>query len=146
MDRQVEDFGYLISVALYIRGDALDPAHVTKMLDVQPTDSRAKGDKHGREGKYTARNGFWVVKLEAKVATFRECIDAVSRLVDDLIDLLRPCPDDFASQFPGCETFVDVFATGDDGQQHDSRYHFALAAGQLHEISRMGADLRVTIA
>jgi hypothetical protein len=142
----MDDRGYLITVAVIVRGETLDPDRVTRVLGIDPTESRAKGDKHGKDGKYTARNGFWVLNLRADVATFGECIEAASRLADELIALLRSCPDDFARQFPDCETFVDIFLTGDDGEPHDSRYSFGLTASQLREFARIGADLQVTVA
>jgi hypothetical protein len=65
----------LISVAIYLKGSALDPALVSSVIGVEPSRSQRKGGLRAGSTKFIAKIGMWALKVKSESRSMPELID-----------------------------------------------------------------------
>jgi hypothetical protein len=130
----------LISVALYLRGDNLDPEIVSKKLGIEPSDSQYKGEKKvtstGHE--YVTKNGLWALIAESDSINLNDLIGQVTTKVksDDVM----------LHSIEGVqEAYLDVFIAGDTDVDGDGTAKFELNKDNIAEIERLGLPVSFTV-
>ena len=73
----------LISAAILLRGDKLDPAFVSKMVGIQPTQSQKKGGFKPGSTKFIAKLGMWALKVKSETRPLLELIDELFKQIGD---------------------------------------------------------------
>ena len=133
------DKKYTIGVTIHIYGSDLDPDIITSTLDTIPSSSNRKGDKLGREKKYTAKTGHWSLKptLESQ------------NMSDNIIDLMSMIKNQDVRivDLPGVDEdgCVDIFMARvikDDERGGDCE--FMLTPAALAALAKSGLSLSVT--
>ncbi|MCF5930274.1 DUF4279 domain-containing protein, partial [Xanthomonas perforans] len=95
---------FSIEVALYLKGDELEPSVVTEVLGVEPTKSHSKGKiwltSSGK--KVVEKIGLWKFSLRGAAEEYSEIIASVCEVA---VRGIVPC-----STIPGVtEAFLDIF-------------------------------------
>ncbi|NIJ78375.1 hypothetical protein FHT08_003509 [Xanthomonas campestris] len=95
---------YSIEVALYLKGDELEPSVVTEMLGVEPTKSHAKGKSwltsSGKE--VVEKTGLWKLSLQG---AGEECSEIIQRICGVVAKNSISC-----FEIPGVSyAFLDIF-------------------------------------
>ena len=132
-----------LEVALYLRGDDLDPAQVSQLLGLEPTKSQRKGEERltSTNRKITAKVGLWALVAESKSNDLSVLIDELTSKIGDRA--AAPLP-----SIPGVqEAFLDVFIAIDaDREDGGGTCEFQLSTEDLHSLKRVGVATRFTVA
>lgn len=116
-------------------GDKVDPVHVTAVLGLQATNTRAKGEIWTREPERRYPRGSWLI--DSTEADDRDLSTHLSQLLDLLeprIDAIKQLAyDGYKPNF-----FCGVFFTGLNG-------YVALDPGLLRRIADLGASIDIHI-
>jgi len=107
-------YDYKIIVALYLRGNDLDPAAVTKVLGVSPSRFQCKGEKRvtSTSREYVAKIGMWGL-----IADSDSCLlaDHIAQLASSIA-----VDDDILKTLAGIEeAYIDIFiaaTANEDGE------------------------------
>jgi hypothetical protein len=131
---------YKIIVALYLRGEDLDPDAVTKTLGISPSRFQRKGEK-----KVTSTNHEYV----AKIGMWGLIADSDSYLLGDHITQLASSiavGGDVLSSLTGVqEAYVDIFVAATADEDGDGTCEFELSKENLVALERMGLPVRLTV-
>ena len=133
--------GYLITVALYLRGDDLDPELVSRTLGITPSRSQRRGEKQttSTNKEITTRIGLWAILSESKSR-------ALSDHVAELITRVGTKRDRLLG-IPGVqEAYVDVFMAADADADGGGTCEFDLSAEQVAFVAGLGTPIKFTIA
>ena len=129
------------SVALYIHGQSLDPAVVTKTLGVQPTEARRAGESRrlSSGSKITQKNGLWVFRIRSENGD-------IEKMVDELASIFEARSSKITSISGLDAAYVDIFVSYSPGGRLDSQYNIILSNQSINTISRMGTPVQLTCA
>lgn len=130
----------LIDVALYLRGDALDPALVTAILKVEPTKAHKKDEKRriasGKE--VISKTGLWEL-------TSKEQSTSVSKQLSWIQEKFNFF-DNPLFTLPGVEDAeLSVFIALGTGKDGAETYEAGLSATQISWLCALGAKLSLTV-
>ena len=131
---------YHYEVAIYLRGETMDPAEVSKVLAVSPSRAQMSGDKtitsKGRE--VTATVGLWAVVAERETQDVDELVSEVtSKFGADVPTFL---------DIPGVdEAYLDVFLAVDADDDGGGTCEFRLSAATIAELERLALPARFTV-
>lgn len=84
------------------KGDAFDPDEISKLLEIQPSDSWEKGDK----GKYTAKQQYACWKLQSVSQELLDIDSLINEVIDQLEDKVDLINETKAKM--GCETVLEI--------------------------------------
>lgn len=126
-------------VALYVRGDALDPDLVTKYLGVKPTKTQKKGQEFvtssGRE--FVAKNGLWSLVIQSKSAS-------LDRHLTALLTGLGSCKG--IDSIPGVEeAYIDVFVALASDKDGEAECALSMEPATLDSLAMLGLPLRISM-
>ena len=126
----------LISVAIYLRGNELDPAVVSKVLGIEPSRSQKRGGFKHRSTRFIAKIGVWALKISSD-----------SRLVENMIDeLLQKIghPPQPLDKIEGVEdAHLDIFIAWKDGPNES--VEFSLTQDHLAKLNQLGLSTCFTV-
>ena len=132
----------MIVVAVYLRGNVLDPECITQALGICPSHSQKKGDVHitATNNEVIAKIGMWGVISQSKSTRADAHIDEILKRFDGRITSTKDIPEVE-------EAYLDIFlayASKQGSTEHDAE--LSLTNIQLGQVNRLGLDLRITIS
>ena len=130
-----------ITVGLYLRGDDLDPALVSKVLGMSPSRSQRKGEKRvtSTNKEYTTRIGLWALFSETDSNVLSDHFAQLVLKLGTNGDTLR--------NIPGVEeAYFDVFMARTADEDGGGTFEFDFDAEQLAAISNFGISIKFEIA
>lgn len=128
----------LIEVALYLRGDRLEPEAISRLIGMSPSREFRKGQLHGKNDRFSAPVGLWVYSIK---------IDSigVAEYVDQLIAKFAAigiC----LSDLDGVEdAFVDILICRDNISGQVESTSVELTREQIKELGKLGLGVQVTV-
>ena len=127
-----------ISIAIYLRGDGLNPDHVSQVLSVQPSRFQKKDEfKHGST-RFIAKIGVWTLKVKSDSRS-------ISELVDELFQKLGDPPVRLG-EIEGVEdAYLDIFVPLSQRGKIDETLEFALTKSQIEKLSQLGLSACFTV-
>lgn len=134
---------YKIEVAIYLRGEFLDPVEISKLLGVNPTTSRVKGQSlHSTGGQQgTAKIGVWGLAVKVDTSTLE-----IASLVDDLFGKLGDPKVSLTTLPQVAEAYLDVFIGANAKPTGGGTCEFRLSAENLANLQRLGLPIHLTVA
>lgn len=129
----------MLIVALYLRGDLLDPDLVTQSVGIEPSKAQRKGERlvtsTGHE--VIAKLGLWALVVESDSSS----LDAhLTRLADSLPPGLA------LSSIVGVEeAYVDIFVALASDTDGDARCELDVSPKSLELLARLGLPVRITV-
>jgi hypothetical protein len=128
----------LISAAILLRGEKLDPALVSKMVGIQPSQSQKKGGFKPGSTKFIAKFGMWALKVKSETRPLLELIDELFKQIGD-----PPTP---LNTIEGVEDArLDIFFALEEAGTKET-IEFVLAANHIKSLSEFGLSLSVTMS
>lgn len=134
----------LISIRLYVQGDDLDPAEVTRLLAVQPARSHRRGDSRSLpDGRIvTEKIGLWVWKAG---------VDTPDAQLSDVVKILENTFTESRSQLttlPDAEsTWIDVHIVEESGVDGaDGGVTFCLMPEHAAALGVLGLPTEITVS
>jgi hypothetical protein len=125
-------------VAIYLRGDTLDPALVSAELGIAPSRSQRKGGPKSSNNEFLAKIGIWV--LEAKTQS-----DNLAVLIEELGSKLNGRGPSLRSISGVDEVYLDVFASVLAEEDGGGSLEFELPQSALKMLAEIGVPARFTI-
>jgi hypothetical protein len=128
----------MYQVALYLRGDVLDPDQVTSLLGVQPSKAHRKGEERRTptNQKYLTKIGLW--SLAAKSG------GELSELLDELSRQLSGVEEPLKSLAGVQDAYVDIFIAVDADNEGGGTWEAELSADSIRRLSALGLPMRFT--
>jgi len=128
----------LIIVAIYLRGEKLDPEQVSKRLNIRPSESQKKGGFKPRSKRFIAKFGMWVLRLQSDSRPIAEMIDELLHKIGNppaRLDKIENVED----------AHLDIFFGKDEnGEKED--VEVALTKSQVARLNQLGLSVCLTIA
>lgn len=132
---------YLYKVAVYVKGDDLDPSELTAKLNIEPSQSHRKGDKWltSTNREVVEKTGLWSLS-----------VDAGSRELSDIIhELALMLKIGKASMMPisgADEAYLDIFIAADADDTGGGACEFDLNEKCIRSINELRLPVRFTVA
>lgn len=130
-----------ISVGIYLLGDELLPSDVTRILGIEPSDARVKGEKRkpSKGPINTATTGRWVFLSDHEME-----VDS-----DDLADHIRYIAEVFKNKgddikkLKGVDrAFIDIYFGS--GLNEDPRFSYDFSVEEIQFFSSLSLPLEIT--
>lgn len=132
---------YTFEVAVYLRGDALDPNHVSELLGVAPSKAQYKGETRqtSTNQNFVTKIGLWALVAQSKSSDLFELIDELtSKIKKSGVSLL---------EIDGVqEAYADVFIAMDADEDGEGTCEFQLTPENLKALDCLGIPTRFTVA
>ncbi len=131
---------YKIIVALYLRGDDLDPDSLTTKFGVNPTRQQRKGDKNvtSTNREYVAKTGMWGLVADSDS-------DVISEHITQLMSILS-VDRDVIGRLDGIQdAYIDIFVAVTSDEDGESTYAFELSKENLTALERIGLPVHLTV-
>ena len=128
-------------VAVYLRGESLNPEDVTAELKISPSVSQFKGESKvtSTNHSYKTKIGVWALKCESVTSdlspSIKEVIDAFKQRSTSLM-LIKNVE----------EAYLDIFISAEAERQADTSYGIEIDSFSVSRIEKLGLSLKVTIA
>ena len=132
---------YLFDVAIYLRGDDLDPDHVSTVLGIAPSKSQSKGQKKvtSTNQVVVAKIGLWALVAETKSSDLPVLIQELALKIGDHGPVL--------TGIDGVEeAYVDVFVATHVDDDGGGTCEFQLSQENVRALDRLGMPVRFTVA
>lgn len=132
----------IITIALYFKGDSLEPDDITKRLQITPSQIRLKGEKRvtPTNREVVAQTGIWKITTRSLKSTLlNEHVSELHSLVKGKIGAIR----DIAKTV---ETVVDIYIGLDEDKGDTSTATFQLSAENLTNLHNMGLPIQFTMS
>jgi Domain of unknown function (DUF4279) len=129
------------SVTLYLRGDALDPAHVSTVLGMQPSRAQSKGERRTTQTnrEFVTSTGLWALAAEPEARDLSQPLDELASKVGDLGSIL--------TTISGVtDAYVDIFISTDADADGGGTCEFQLSERHLRTLSGIGIPIQFTVA
>jgi hypothetical protein len=126
-------------VAIYLRGDQLDPTDVTQSLGIVPTKSQKKCDRLiSSTGKEASRRiGIWCVKAQSTSLTLSDHVAELMKLFGQNkrdLKLLKDVED----------AYLDIFLASDQEGDSENSTTLLLHPSEINFISSLGLSIQIT--
>ncbi|MFA5204962.1 MAG: DUF4279 domain-containing protein [Lentisphaeria bacterium] len=121
-----------------INGDRLDPDYVSRVIGIQPSDARKKGDVRitCTNKRCVSKTGIWLFQPQSYSTP-------ISEQINELLNALSGAPMQI-SKIDGVEVaFVDLFVPTDDGPK--KTIWFDLTHQQIEQIYKLGLYVSFTV-
>lgn len=130
---------YLIDVGIILRGEKLQPEHVSEFLGLQPSRSQNKGGlRHGSKS-VIAKTGVWTLMADTNS---KNVLDRI----DELLEILRGIHKPLDELDDVTEAFLDIFITQNEDSSERKSVEFNLGKRHMQILSLIGLGLKVTYA
>lgn len=135
---------YKIVVGLYLRGDDLDPAFVSKKLGVSPSRSQYKGERKvtSTNREYATKIGMWALIAESDTSDTSVLCDHINQLISKV----GIPPTTFLNIEGVQEAYVDVFIAADADEDGEGTYEFQLSNQNMAALHQLDLPVRFTVA
>lgn len=132
-----------LHVAIYLRGDTLDPDLVSRRLGVLPSRSQRKGEKRllpdNRE--VATKTGMWTLSLE-KDSNAIDLSEAVEQLINEI-----GAQHSTLTSIPGVEeAYLDVFISTAPDSDGEGNFEFQLTERNIGALQALGLPVHFTVA
>ncbi len=130
-----------LDIAIYLRGDELEPSSVTTLLGVQPTRAQYKGQKSvtSTNREVIAKTGMWVLAATTTSADLSELISELAEKVGAKGSSLK--------EIAGVQdAYVDVFIAVDAEEDGGGNCEFQLASQDIVTLETLGLPIRFSVA
>jgi hypothetical protein len=128
-----------IDVSIYLRGDELQPEHVSQVLGVQPTQFQTKGGPTSHSTKVIAKIGVWALYAQTDSIEISDHIDELLKMIGNPITPL--------DEIDGVEeAYLDVFISSSDENDARKTVEFVISKDQLKELVRLGLCGHFTVS
>jgi Domain of unknown function (DUF4279) len=133
--------GDKIGVALYVRGQRLDPDAVTRLLGVQPTRVQRTGDVRSLpSGNQAVANiGLWAKIIDSDGGKAEDVLVQLLSEVTSSVSLVTKLPD-------VTEAYFDIFIARPVGSDGRSDFSLSFNNGTLTALAVAALPLEITIA
>jgi hypothetical protein len=130
-----------IAVAIYLRGDDLDPSHVSTALGLEPSHSQFKGEKRSTSTnkEFTTQIGLWALKFEAES-------NDLPALLEKLVLKVEGKNIVFTEIAGVQEAYVDVFMAVDTDDDGGGDCVFQLSERNTRTLAKLGLPVHFTVA
>jgi hypothetical protein len=131
---------YKIIVAVYLRGDDLDPMHISEVIGVNPTRSQYKGQKNitSTNKEFSSKIGMWSLVSGSRSSK-------VSDHVNELIAQLGECGNMLSSISGVDEAYVDIFIASETDGVSDVSCDFELNKEALSALAVLSLPVRFSV-
>ena len=129
------------NVTIYLRGDDLDPAHVSTVLGIAPSKSQSKGQKKVTPTNHAvvANIGLWALVTETKSSDLPVLIQELASKIGDREPVL--------TGIAGAEeVYVDVFVVTHVADDGGGTCEFQLNPENVRALDRFGMPVHFTVA
>ena len=126
-----------LTVSIYLRGDRLQPDHITEVLGIQPSGFQKKGEL--RPGsKVIAKIGVWsfIARTDSRVATDH---------IEDLLSQMKMRQGPLDRILGVDEAFLDIFIALDYENGTRERVEFMLSKKHVEELNQLGLRVQITV-
>lgn len=138
MSNQTVNGRPVISVTIYLKGSALDPARVTQVLGREPSRAQKKGEFQAESTRFIAKFGMWALELSSETRPALELIDDLLRQLGNPTVSLR--------EIEGVEhAELDVFAARDEAGDAGPVLQLILGNDQMTRLHQLGLSLSITV-
>lgn len=133
--------GDKIIVALYIRGQDLDPDLVTKQLGIAPSRFQHKGEvrKTSTNRDYVTKIGLWCLISYLDSQLVNEHIENLALKIGATASLIRGIPE-------VQQAYFDVFIATESDIDGEGGCEFELSDDTLAMVSKIGLPVRFTVS
>lgn len=130
---------YLIDVGIILRGEKLQPEHVSELLRLKPSRSQNKGGlRHGSKS-VIAKTGVWTLMAESNS---KHILDRIDELLEMLSEIQIPL-----DKIDGVtEAFLDIFITSTEDNNESRAVELNLGKMHMQILCLLGLGLKVTYA
>jgi hypothetical protein len=130
-----------LTLAIYIKGVALDPAAITGLLGINPSKSQYFGQPKLTSSRrlVTAKTGLWAFTVESNTSTVAELVHQLAERFKDSIQLLITLPS-------VDEAYLDLFIAHDEDPDSGGEYFFELTSNDILLLGQFGLPVRFTVA
>jgi hypothetical protein len=126
----------LVEVAIYLCGKRLQPAHVSQVLNLQPSKSQTKGGPTCHSTKFIAKVGLWALVAQSHSTVVSDHIEELLKKIGS-----PPTPLD---EIDGVEAAqMDVFVAVEDDDE--KTIQIVIPRSQLKEIVQLGLSAQFTL-
>lgn len=131
---------YKITVAVYLRGDSLDPVFISNVIGVNPTRSQYKGQKNltSTNREFLSKIGMWSLVSES-------CSSKISDHVNDLFSQIGGCELVLSSISGVDEAYVDIFIASTTDGANDASCDFDLNEAALSALATLALPVRFSV-
>jgi hypothetical protein len=134
---------YLLDVSLCLKGEALDPVGLSKLLGVTATTARRKGEKRtiASNKEVTSKGGVWILRVQKDL----DVLD-LSSVVEELVAKIGNKTASLVG-IPGVEhAYVDVFVATKSRDDGGGTCEFELSALNIASVRELGLPVQFTVA
>ena len=126
-------------VALYLRGELLDPEQVTKHVRITPSKTQKKGDVQVTPTghKVVAKHGLWAFLVELDSPSLNEHI---AQLASSLTSELH-----FSSITDVEEAYIDIFMAITSDSDGDASCELEVSPTSLKFLAELGLTVRISV-
>ena len=135
----IKNYKYI--VAIYLKGDALEPNYVSKILGLEPSESQYKGEKRvtSTNREYKAKIGVWSLSARSESSDLSVLIEEVTTKIGDKAPLI--------SSIAGVqEAYMDIFVAVDSDDSGGGTCEFQLSPTITRALGQVGVPIRFTVA
>ncbi|UTY59410.1 hypothetical protein [Massilia sp. erpn] len=128
-----------VDVAIYLRGEQLDPGYISSVLKLTPSKSKMRGEKSftssGKE--IIAQMGIWAVYAQKNTGLLSDMIEELTEKITVFRGKLN--------SLQGVENaYVDIFMATDSNENGEGNFSFELASKNIIELASLGLVLKFT--
>ncbi len=132
---------YKIEVAIYLKGNELDPAHVSQVLGISPSKSQYKGEKKitSSNREIVAQIGLWSLMIAVDSKDLSKIITGLTSKVE--VDGYT------LAEITGVqEAYLDIFMAMDAEEDGGGTCEFQLSEENITTLEKLKIPIRFTIA
>lgn len=127
-------------VSIYLRGDNLDPKHVSARLGVNPTDSQRKGDKI-----ITFKNREIIKKIGVWALTASTESETLSDHLEELAAKIKADGKFIESIANVEEAFIDIYVSSTRNKETVDTSEFELSKENIVALGNFGLPVKFTV-
>lgn len=137
----MSETGSLYRVAIYLKGDNLNPDEITQLLGVKPARSHRRGDRTLTQTGVEAvkKTGLWSLSVESRSKEVSEMLIDLFGEIGPNVGLLRNTPSIE-------EAYFDVFMAENANTYGGGTCEFGLGDECLLKLASVGIPARFTVA
>jgi hypothetical protein len=132
-----------VMIAIYLKGDRLDPSSVSTLLGVAPSQAHYKGQKwlSSTSREVVAKTGLWVLRIEKDSDTIdlKEMIGEIGDKFRGRTTALKSLPD-------VVEAYVDVFIASEADNEGGGTCAFELSERNLAALTSLELPVQFTLS
>lgn len=131
----------ICQVAVYLKGDDLDPGALTTIFGLEPTESHRKGSlrRTSNNRQLLEKTGLWVLSIKSES-------EKLSEMLEELASKFSKYGAELVPVSGVDEAYIDVFIAVSAEDDGGGTSEFDLSQECLSALARLGLPVRFTIA